>query len=149
MSFGIRLCTNSSDSRVLDKDLNVIDTVTGRLRNDTSVIDPVVMIEYDLASLSQLNYIVIPEFNRSYFVTNIRSARNDLIELHCHVDVLRSFRDEIRGCSGITSRQKNQFNLFLNDGSLKVYQDPIVVTQPFPGGFQDSDWSYVLGVTGG
>ncbi len=146
MAFTISLCTNLSEEIAVDKDIQVIQTVSGVLKNETSIIDPVIVIETDLAGLVRCNYLEIPAFQRGYFVRNIKSVRNNLVELTCHVDVLSSFKDAIRGNTAIIKRQENNWNLYLNDGSFKVYQNPLVLTKEFPSGF--NTWSFVLGVAG-
>ena len=112
------------------------------LKSETSIIDPVFILECPLSDLLGVNYITVPAFGRSYFINNIVSISTDLVELHCHVDVLTSFKDEIRNNKGIIFRQQNNWNLYLNDGVIQAYQNPIVVTKAFPKGF--TEMNYVL-----
>ena len=77
---------------------------------------------------------------------NIRSIRNGLVEFSCHVDVLSSFATDIRNNIGVVKRQENKWNLYLNDGSFKVYQNPNVLTKAFPSGFTTQE--LVLAVAG-
>lgn len=146
MSFAITLQTSTSETNRLDKTLTDIATLTGTLRQETSIIDPVILIEGDLTDYTTCNYCTIPTFGRSYFVTNIRSIRDNLIEITAHVDVLGSFSAEIRANRAIVSRQANTWNLYLNDGVFKVYQNPVVLTREFPSGF--TTHSYVLAIAG-
>lgn len=146
MSFSISLQKNFSEPIKLDKTIENIMTVTGVLKEDTSIIDPVIKIECDLDDVTGCNYITIPTFGRSYFVNNITSVRNGLVEFSCHVDVLSTYKDGIRANTGIVKRQQNLWNLYLNDGSLKVYQNPNVVTKAFPSGFNTQE--FVLAVAG-
>lgn len=144
--FAVNIQRNNSEAIHLDKDLTNILTATAIMKEETSIIDPVLIIETDLATIARANYITIPQFGRSYFITNIRSITNDLVELTCHVDVLSSFASEIRQNTGIVHRQENNWNLYLNDGSLHAYQNPIITTHLFPNGF--SGQSYVLVLAG-
>lgn len=146
MAFQVLLQTNNSEKNKLDKDLATISTISGTLKNETSIIDPVILIEVDLTNLINCNYITIPVFGRSYFVTNIRSIRRNLVEVSAHVDVLSSFASQIRNNVAIVRRQENRWNLYLNDGVFKVYQNPMVLTREFPTGF--STFEFVLAVAG-
>lgn len=146
MSFEIILQTNTSEINSLDKTLVTIATLTGTLRDNASIIDPIVLVEADLVDLKFVNYATIDTFGRSYFVNNITSVRTGLVELNCHVDVLSSFKTEIRANKGIIFRQEEDWNLYLNDGVIEVYQNPIVVTRKFPNGFEGE--SYVLILAG-
>ena len=146
MAFNIVLQTNNSEPNRVTKSVSDIMTLSGVLKEETSIIDPVIKIECDLATVTGCNYLSIPAFGRSYFVRNIRSVRSGLVEFSCHVDVLSSFADGIKANSAIVKRQENSWNLYLNDGSLKVYQNPIVLTKAFPSGFTTQE--FVLAVAG-
>lgn len=147
MSFNIIIQTNASENNRLDKSLTNIATLTGTLRADTSIIDPVFRIEGDMSSYITANYCTVATFGRSYFINNIRSLRAGLFEIECHVDVLSSFKTQIRANSAIIHKSERYWNLYLNDGSLKTYQDPIVYTKKFSSGFPEAEY-FVLGVAG-
>ena len=146
MAFNIDLQINNSERNRLTKNVNTIMTVSGELKSETSIIDPVIMIECDLNAVKNCNYMTIPAFGRKYFVNNIRSIRNGLVEFSCHSDVLSSFAGEIRGNTAIIKKQENDWNLYLNDGSFKVYQNPNVLTKAFPSGFTTQE--FVLAIAG-
>lgn len=146
MSFSIVLQRNSSENNKVDKTLTTITTMTGTLKNETSIIDPVIFFEASLSDLKNCNYCTISDFGRSYFVNNIRSIRNGLVELSCHVDVLSTYKSQIRQQFALVKRQENYWNLYLNDGSFKVYQNPMVLTKLFPSGFTSQH--FVLAVAG-
>ena len=147
MAFNIIIQKNVSEKNKVDKSLTLIATLSGTLRQETSIVDPVVLVAGDLDDYVEANYCTIEDFGRSYFITNIRSVRAGLVEISCHVDVLSSFKTQIRENRAIIHRQANTWNLYLNDGSFRVYQNPIVLTKPFPSGF--STMEFVLAVAGG
>lgn len=146
MSFNIILQRNTSEPIKLDKDITTIATMSGNLKEETSIIDPVIKIQCSLSDVYNCNYLTIPTFGRSYFVNNIRSITDDIVEFSCHVDVLSTYKNQIRNNSGIIRRQENLWNLYLNDGSFKVYQNPKVITKAFPNGFTTQE--FVLAVAG-
>ena len=147
MSFSIVLYINKSDNNYLDKDLTEISTISGTLRDDTSIINPSIVIVGPITNIFKCNYIYISSFNRYYYVNDIKSVRNNVYELSCHVDVLMSYKNGIRNNTAIISKQENDWNLYLNDGSFHVYNNPMVLTKEFPNGF--SSWSFVMGIAGG
>lgn len=146
MAFNIILQRNNSELNKVTKSVEDIITVSGTLKEETSIIDPIIKIECNISDVMSCNYISIPSFRRSYFVNNIRSVRTGLVEFSCHVDVLSSFADGIRSNSAIVKRQEKSWNLYLNDGSFKVYQNPMVLTKTFPSGFTTQE--FVLAVAG-
>lgn len=146
MSFSISLMRNSSPKEQLDKSLSTLATVSGTLKESTSIINPVIKIQCDVSDYANCNYMYIPEFDRFYFVTDITSISDTIAEFSGHVDVLTTYKDQIRGNSAIVRRQENSWNLYLNDGSFKVYQNPMVLTKSFPNGFTAHE--FVLAVAG-
>lgn len=144
--FNIVFYVNSSEKNKMDKTLTEITTMSGTLRNETSIIDPVIIVEGDLSDFTCCNYMSIETFGRSYFVNNIRSIRDDLFEVSGHVDVLSTYKNAIRSNQAIIRKQQNTWNLYLNDGSLRVYQNPDVIVKSFPSGFTKQE--FVLAVAG-
>lgn len=147
MAFNIELYLNSSENNRLEKSISRLTTFSGELRSECSIIDPVITFEGSLTQFAGANYLYIPSFNRYYFIRNIRSIRNGLVEVSAHVDVLMSFASAIKGNSAIIKRNANKWNLYLNDGSLKCYQNPMILTKAFPAGFTTQE--FVLAVAGG
>lgn len=147
MAFIITVQTNSSEKNRVDKTLTDIAALTGTLRNDTSIIDPTFQIAGNMSDYLTANYCTVPAFGRSYFINNIRSVRAGLFEIVCHVDVLSSFKTQLRANSAIIHKSERNWNLYLNDGSLKTYQDPIIYTKNFSSGFPKTE-QYILGVAG-
>lgn len=146
MSFTIDLQISMSDKIEMDKTITTIASLDGTLKDATSIIDPVILVEGDLSQFAQCNYMTIPVFGRSYFVTNIRSIRNDLFEISAHVDVISTWKSEIRGNLAIVKKQQNDWNLYLNDGTFHTYQNPMVLAKQFPTGFNTLE--FVLAVAG-
>lgn len=146
MAFNIILMRNKSEAIKVTKTTETISTVTGVLKESTSIIDPVIKIECDLSTVTSCNYLSIPTFGRFYFVNNITSINNGIVEFSCHCDVLSSFSNAIKANKAIIRRQEFNWNLYLNDGSFRVYQDPIIITKEFPNGFSTQE--FVLAVAG-
>lgn len=144
--FDISFYVNSSEKNKVDKTLTLITTLSGVLKESTSIIDPVIVIEGSLSAFTGCNYMSIEAFGRSYFVNNIRSVKNGLIEITAHVDVISTYKNAIRRNQAIIRKQQNTWNLYLNDGSLRVYQNPDVIVKAFPSGFTKQE--FVLAVAG-
>lgn len=149
MSFTITLMTNSSPPITVNKVTSSLTSLTGNLRDSMSVIDPVVIIDVDESTvniLSACNYFYIAEFKRYYFVKDITSVRDNLWEISGHCDVLSSWKTQLLANNGIVRRQENRWNLYLDDGVFKSYQDPLIKTISFPSGFNTQE--YVLAIAG-
>lgn len=147
MSFDITLYTNNSRDNERNKNLTTIATMTGTLKDKSSIIDPVIMVQY-VGTLKDCNYMYIQEFGRYYFVNDIVVVRDQLHEIHAHVDVLSSAGTNLDTCAGIVRRQENDWNLYLDDGVFKAYSNPLIVQKSFPSGFNTGNATYILAVAG-
>lgn len=140
----ITLYSNSSPPNFINKTITQVESLEGTLRNPTSIIDPVVVIERN--NPVGFNYAYIPEFGRYYYVTGISSESNGLVAIAMHVDVLMTYKAEIGNMDAIIKRQENLYNLYLDDGIFKAYQNTKHKLLRFPYGF--NEFSYILALAG-
>lgn len=142
----LKLYKNISEKNVVDKDITELAVITGTLRDDCSIINPVIMIE-DTAGfdLKFTNYAYIEEFGRFYYINNI-VCKNNLFELQMHVDVLKTHANGIRNNYAVISRQQHRYNLYLQDGVFKTYAYPHIEIKQFPNGF--TDYNFIFSVAG-
>lgn len=104
LDMDINLYQNSAEPNRLDKGgfLESVGTLAGTLRNETSVTNVVMQIEY--TKFPDFNYVYLAMFNRYYYVDDIISIRNNLWEIHLSVDVLMTYKDAIRKCVAYVDR---------------------------------------------
>ena len=89
----ITLYKNNSERNCVNKVLSNMLTYTGALRDSTSIKTPVINIAAN-ANIINYNYAFITEFNRYYFITDIKSVRTGIWEISFLCDVLMSFKDD-------------------------------------------------------
>ena len=143
----IKLYNNLSDINVVGKHLTNEHTLTGSLRESCNVEAPEITIA-DSAALSY-NYAYIPDFNRYYFFSKAPTIiSNNIVQLHLQVDALESFKNEIRACKGIISRQEHLYNTYLNDPELNSYAYEVVSAYAFPDCFTKSTVPYLTLIGG-
>lgn len=146
----IKLYKIKDDRRQLEKTLNADTlqrTMTGHLKSDCSIMDPIIEITYDPV-IAGCNYMYIDDFERYYHINNIEVGAQRTF-IHAHVDVLQTYAQQIRDLYCIVARQEaeNKSNLYLNDEIWKNLQIRQAVPLAFPKSF-DKDGSFVF-VTGG
>lgn len=142
----IRLFQNNSDANVVQKSITLKAELTGTLRDDCSIIDPIVKIEGIAPSdLKYINYAEIPAFGRYYYIKNI-VLKGKLFECHMHIDVLNTYKDQIKPIPAIIARQQEVNNVMLTDGLIKTYADPNIEIRRASGGF--TDFQYIFCVAG-
>lgn len=130
----------------MNKDFYHVITVTGSLKESTSIIDPDIIVEGIGSHLGDINYAYIEEFGRYYFVNNIDSIRTGLWSVSMHVDVLQTYAEQILANNAIIERNANEYDLLLNDGLFQTQQNPRIAQFPFPSGF--TTWDFVMAVAG-
>lgn len=97
----IDLYITGSEKNAIFKNLQNEIELVGSLRDESSVINPVFILE--ATNPTAYNYCFIPDFNRYYFITNIESVRTNLWRIHCAVDVLMSYQTQILNLNVIVS----------------------------------------------
>lgn len=142
----LNLFQNNSDKNVMWKQLTPKAQLTGTLREGCSVIDPVIKVQGISASdIPYINYCEIVEFGRYYYIKDIVCV-GKLYELHCHIDVLMTYKDQVKSIPAVIARQETVNNVMLTDGLLKTYADPHIEIRRASGGF--TDFQYIFCVAG-
>lgn len=136
----------SSEYNRVNKQVLTLTRLEGVLRNNADTINPEIIIEGNIQDVAAANYLTIYAFKRKYFIRSIESIKNGIYMIKAHVDVLSTYATAIKGNTAIIHRQANKFNLYLDDGIMKVYQNPLIETYSFPNGF--SNVMYVMPVVG-
>lgn len=104
---------NTSDSNnTINKTLSNETEYEIKLKGETDIKAPVVVLHSD--SVILLNYAYIPEFHRFYFVDKIELFPNGIYNISLKVDVLESFKNDIKNSRGLISKQTN-INNYYND----------------------------------
>lgn len=148
----IQLKYNNQPMNKISKSLSQVVTLNGTLREESSIVDPVILVEY--ADPLTANYAYIPAFRRYYYIKEATVFRDNLVEgvhhtlwrLELHTDVLMTFSEGILGSPCIISKSTNYYDMYLNDDEFKCRQNNLFGYQRFPKGFNDEHGSYVVAV---
>lgn len=142
----IKLYNNHSANNVVTKSIFEVASFNGTLREDCSVIDPVISFEgFNRSLVNQCNYAKIEQFGRYYFIKDI-VFKGNLTEISLHCDVLSSFQTQLKSLEAVISRQEHIYNLYLQDGLFRTYQNRNYQIIQFPNAFDT--FQYVLAVAG-
>lgn len=145
----IVLYVNNSERQAINKTLTNGLTLTGSLRNESSVINPTILIE--TTNPSSYNYAYIPEFGRYYFITDMVSVRTNLWRVSMSVDVLMSFQQSILNLDVIVSDASmgdNESPTYMSGDVWKTTVKTKTDVITFPSGLLDSG-EYILITSGG
>lgn len=142
----IILCKNESEKNKIGKTLTNPQTVTGTLREQTSITKPYIAIEHD--DPKDFNYAYIEDFGRYYFVDDITVIRKGFLGVSLSVDVLESFKNQILQQNVIVNKSQSDTNYYLPDDNLKVNVKTKTDIVNFPNGFLESG-EFILITAGG
>jgi hypothetical protein len=142
----VKIYTNNSEKIALSKNLTELMTVSGVLREMTSIQNPTIILNRNITDLINCNYVFIEDFNRYYYVNNITSVKQNLTQLDLSCDVLMSFKDDILKQTAIIKKQQDNWNLYIDDGSFSAQQNSRVQIKSFPNSIEGE--SYVLVLAG-
>ena len=150
----ITVYNTSSDRRRLNKDLQQVGVIPNvKIKDKTSIIDPVFVVSKSLLEGLRYNYCYVADLNRYYFINNIEYDIGGLILLHCHVDVLETYKDYILTHNAYIVRQEKNFGGGNNkNGAFFDSQYPIrsdVIVEPIDIGVVGNSYAYYLTVNGG
>ena len=145
----IKLYKNLSENNVIGKTLTQIKSVEANLKNDVSVINPILVLNYT-ANIFESNYCFIPKFNRYYFIDEIVPITGDRCIVKCRVDVLESFKEDIKSLIVILDKSQSIYksNKYLDDGSFIVENKDFNTIYNFPNGFNE-EGTFILICAGG
>ena len=112
---------NNSETIRVDKNLTEVSTLSSvRLLENCSILNPSFVLK--MPNDIFINYIYVPKFGRYYYITNLTILDNNMIKIDCSVDVLMSYKNEIKNTRQHIVRQENEFNMYLSDSRMAVLQ---------------------------
>lgn len=123
----IYLYKTKSDRRSLEKILENEIEYECELKEATSVQNPSFLIKTS-SNISNYNYAYIPLFSRYYFINEIQSIRNNLWSITASVDVLHTYKNEIKNCKCLELRTSKTSNKYLVDADTVVENDRDIET---------------------
>lgn len=122
---------NKSDKRYLNKSLEAkYSNIPLQVLEPSSVVNPTLKVSSGLIGQC-VNYVYVNELERYYYIKDW-IMENGYILLECEVDVLMSYRNQIKAQNVIVSRQEKQYNLYQTDPKQKFYNTNATVVKEFP-----------------
>lgn len=146
------LYNNFSESNKVDKTISKIIELEGSLLEATSLVNPSVKVFFNPEDMNgyvvednqayivfnglkitwdsfiynyvlSANYAYIPLFNRYYVINDIISIRNNIWRLNMSVDVLMSYKKEIRNLYAFVTRNEFDYNKYIKDDLVNFKYD--------------------------
>ena len=133
----VNLYYTNDDEHKLHKTLTSIHNCVGSLKDNCSLIDPVILLETAEATATRANYLEITDLDitRYYFITDWVMYRDGLLEVHATLDPLMTYETQIRALECTVARNENDADSYLYDENYKIDTFSNIVTKTFPTGF--------------
>ena len=143
----IKLYYNPSENNVIGKTLSEVTELDGNLRDSSDITNPVIMITSD--TKPNANYAYIDSFNRFYFISEITAYRSNSFILKLKVDVLESYKEQIKKLKVVLSGTENTGkSMYLNsDIWIRNVKDKTDIIT-FPNGLSENG-EFILITAGG
>lgn len=143
----ISLYNNTSERNAINKILSNEITVSGTLREESNIHNPVIMI--NAPSIIGFNFAYIPDFYRYYFISDITSVRAGLWRVSMVCDVLMSFKSAILNSYAIIVDTENTEITEYMDSDIwkRLVKDKTDIIN-FPNGLLETG-EYILITAGG
>ena len=147
------LYNNKSDKRQLDKNITEIKTLSATAKGDINIISPTLIIQN--TDMTNINYCYIIELKRYYFLTNYTYITGQRIELHCNVDVLMSYSDDIKKLKVNVLRYEKIQPSYITDSRIPLFSSTKQRVIEFPDNIFNlanpsaDDKNFLLNIVGG
>lgn len=136
---------NKSDERYLNKNITAkYNNIPIEILEPSSVVRPRLKVSSGLIGQS-VNYLYIEELERYYYIKSW-NMENGHVLIDCEVDVLMSFKKDIKKQNTIVARNEKLYNMYLEDNKIKIQNRTAIRTVRFPSGFTARN--LILGVVG-
>jgi hypothetical protein len=114
MSDNLKIYTNKSDQNIINKDKEIVSTLECTFKDNIDILNPILLIK----NYTGGNYCYILDFERYYFIDDVSLLKGGVYQLHCSVDVLQSYADELENSEYYSS-----------DGVLHTVENEIEFTE--------------------
>lgn len=106
----ITFYNNKSNHNVVNKTLEEVNTLDFIFKDNSNLLNPNILIKNYLGG----NYCYIHELDKYYFIDNIDLVKGNLYNIHCSIDVLKTYATDIINA-----------DYYSNDGVLVVTDNEI------------------------
>lgn len=142
-STSVTFYTNSSDNNVLNKSISSTTSATVVFKENVDLIEPVLILQNN-SYIQASNYMQM--LGRYYYITSIECMPGNLLKVNARVDVLMSYRDQIKANTAIITRNANNINTYIPDSKMKITSYTTVNTIKATGGFSNTLKYYLLAI---
>lgn len=87
----LKIYTNVSNQNIINKELELVSELNCTFKDDIDILNPVLLIK----NYTGGNYCYVADFERYYYIDDVGLLKGGVYQLHCSVDVLKSYATEL------------------------------------------------------
>lgn len=106
----LKIFLNKSNQDIINKKIELVSELNCTFKDDIDILNPVLLVK----NYTGGNYCYISDFERYYYIDDVGLLKGGVYQLHCSVDVLKSYADELE-----------QAEYYSNDGILYLVDNEI------------------------
>lgn len=118
----LKIYNNNSNNNVINKNITLVNEIDFNLKADNSILQPILILK----NYEGGNYCYIDEFERYYFINDVRLLNGGLYELILNVDVLMTYKNEILN-NPITTRKVIKLNNEIDFSNLYDFKQYLIM----------------------
>ena len=87
----LKIYTNQSNQNIINKRIDLISELNCTFKDDIDMLNPVLLVK----NYTGGNYCYLSDFGRFYYIDDVGLLKGGVYQLHCSVDVLKSYADDL------------------------------------------------------
>ena len=87
----LKIFTNQSNQNVINKRIGLVSNLKCTFKDDIDILNPAILVKNYIGG----NYCYISDFDRYYYIDDVRILKGGVYQLFCSVDVLKSYADDL------------------------------------------------------
>ena len=95
----LKIYTNKSNQNIINKELELVSELNCTFKDDIDILNPVLLIK----NYTGGNYCYVSDFERYYYIDDVGLLKGGVYQLHCSVDVLKSYATELENAEYYSS----------------------------------------------
>ena len=107
----LKIYINQSNQDIINKKIDLVTELNCTFKDDIDILNPVLLIK----NYTGGNYCFIADFERYYYIDDVELLKGGVYQLHCSVDILKSYVDELENAEyysidGVLHSVENEIN---------------------------------------
>ena len=139
----------NSTANPVDAEISGIETVC-RFKDATSIENPIIELNsFGEIDITSCNYCYIDDIDKYYWIDDIVLVTAKIAELHCSLDPLATYKDEILDQSAYVLYSASRYDKYLPDLRIPLSNHTSTDDHSLPTVFTQSGYSVIFATIGG